>query len=478
LNDQEQVAQYALAQAAMNEDWASNARWKGVERPYKAEDVLRLRGSIQIEHTLARMGAERLWELLQSEPYINALGAMTGNQAVQQVQAGLKAIYVSGWQVAADANNAGTMYPDQSLYPADSVPNLCRRINNALQRADQVHHAEGKVSPGQTWFAPLVADAEAGFGGTLNAFELMKGMIEAGAACVHFEDQLSAAKKCGHLGGKVLVSTTEAIQKLVAARLAADVMGVPTLIMARTDADSAHLLTSDIDPRDRAFCTGERTAEGFFCIRGGIESAIARGLAYAPYADLIWCETSHPDIEEARRFAKAIHAKYPGKMLAYNCSPSFNWRKNLDEAAIARFQPELACMGYKFQFVTLAGFHALNLSMFELARGYKLAGMTAYSRLQEKEFSRESQYGYEAVKHQRFVGTGYFDQVQQAISGGLASTTALAGSTEVEQFMEKESLAQAEHTQRTDLQLMLIDRLKIPITVNPGPEEMLLPSGD
>ena len=313
LCDQERVAQYALAQAAMNQDWASNPRWKGVERPYTAEDVLRLRGSIHIEHTLARMGAERLWELLQTDPYINALGAMSGNQAVQQVQAGLKAIYVSGWQVAADANNAGTMYPDQSLYPADSVPNLCRRINNALQRADQVHHAEGKVAPGQTWFAPLIADAEAGFGGTLNAFELMKGMIEAGAACVHFEDQLSSAKKCGHLGGKVLVSTTEAIQKLVAARLAADVMGVPTLIMARTDADSAHLLTSDIDPRDREFCTGERTSEGFFRIRGGIESAIARGLAYAPYADMIWCETSHPDMEEARRFAEAIHAKYPGK---------------------------------------------------------------------------------------------------------------------------------------------------------------------
>ena len=313
LSDQERVAQYALAQAAMNQDWASNPRWKGVERPYTAEDVLRLRGSIHIEHTLARMGAERLWELLQTDPYVNALGAMTGNQAVQQVQAGLKAIYVSGWQVAADANNAGTMYPDQSLYPADSVPNLCRRINNALQRADQVHHAEGKVAPGQTWFAPLIADAEAGFGGTLNAFELMKGMIEAGAACVHFEDQLSSAKKCGHLGGKVLVSTTEAIQKLVAARLAADVMGVPTLIMARTDADSAHLLTSDIDPRDREFCTGERTSEGFFRIRGGIESAIARGLAYAPYADLIWCETSHPDMEEARQLRRSDSREVSGK---------------------------------------------------------------------------------------------------------------------------------------------------------------------
>src|SRR4030088_3525349 len=326
--------------------------------------------------------------------------------------------YVSGWQVAADANNAGQMYPDQSLYPADSVPNMCRRINNALQRADQIHHAEGKVAPSQTWFVPLVADAEAGFGGTLNAFELMKGMIEAGAACVHFEDQLSSAKKCGHLGGKVLVSTTEAIQKLVAARLAADVLGVPTLVMARTDADSAQLLTSDIDVRDRKFCTGERTTEGFFRIRGGIDAAIARGLAYAPYADLIWCETSHPDLEEARQFADAIHAKYPEKMLAYNCSPSFNWRKKLDEQTIARFQPELASMGYKFQFVTLAGFHALNLSMFELARGYKMSGMTAYSRLQEEEFSCEHEHGYEAAKHQHFVGTGYYDEVQQVIAKG------------------------------------------------------------
>src|SRR2546421_6306823 len=341
LSDRERDAQYALAQEAMQHDWATNSRWNGVERPYTAEDVLRLRGSIHIEHTLARMGAERLWQLLQTDEYVNALGAMTGNQAVQQVQAGLKAVYVSGWQVAADANDSGQMYPDQSLYPADSVPNLCRRINYALQRADQIHHAEGKVSPSQTWFAPLVADAEAGFGGTLNTFELMKGMIETGAACVHFEDQLSSAKKCGHLGGKVLVSTSEAIQKLVAARLAADVMEVPTLIMARTDADSANLLTSDIDPRDREFCTGERTAEGFFRIRGGVESAIARGLAYAPYADLIWCETSHPDIEEAQRFADAIRAQYPGKALAYNCSPSFNWRKNLDETTIARFQPQL-----------------------------------------------------------------------------------------------------------------------------------------
>ena len=477
-NEEEKTAQYALAMECMDYEWANNPRWKGIERPYTAEDVLRLRGSIQIEHTLARMGAERLWNLLKAEPYVNSLGAMTGNQAVQQVQAGLKSIYVSGWQVAADANNAGQMYPDQSLYPADSVPNLCRRINSALQRADQVHHAEGKVSPGETWFAPLVADAEAGFGGTLNAFELMKGMIEAGAACVHFEDQLSSAKKCGHLGGKVLVSTTEAIQKLVAARLAADVMGVPSLIMARTDADSATLLTSDIDARDRAFCTGERTSEGFFRIRGGIESAIARGLAYAPYADMIWCETSHPDLEEARQFAQAIHAKFPGKILAYNCSPSFNWRKKLDEETIARFQPELARMGYKYQFVTLAGFHALNLSMFELARGYKLAGMTAYSRLQEKEFSRETEYGYEAVKHQRFVGTGYFDQVQQVISGGLTSTTALAGSTEAEQFGGLKALQHPEHGPDAACQPILGDCPHVPVQIEQDPEEMLLPSGD
>ncbi len=478
LNPQERTAQYRLAAQAIAQDWATNSRWNGVERPYTAEDVLRLRGSIHIEHTLARMGAERLWDLLQTEPYINALGAMSGNQAVQQVQAGLKAIYVSGWQVAADANNAGTMYPDQSLYPADSVPNLCRRINNALQRADQVHHVEGKVAPGQTWFAPLIADAEAGFGGTLNAFELMKGMIEAGAACVHFEDQLSSAKKCGHLGGKVLVPTPEAIQKLVAARLAADVMGVPTLIMARTDADSANLLTSDIDERDRAFCTGERTSEGFFRIKGGIESAIARGLAYAPFADLIWCETSHPDLAEAKQFAQAIRSQYPDKMLAYNCSPSFNWRKNIDEATIARFQPELAKMGYKFQFVTLAGFHALNLSMFELARGYKLSGMTAYTRLQEKEFSREAEYGYEAVKHQRFVGTGYFDKVQQVISGGLASTTALTGSTESEQFVGVKPQALPEKGPDAACEPILGNCPHTPVNIDIGSEDMLLPSGD
>jgi len=420
-------------------NWQTSPRWHGITRPYTQHDVNRLQGSFQIEHTLARHGAERLWNLLhdETESYVPALGAVTGNQAVQQVKAGLKAIYVSGWQVAADANNAGQMYPDQSLYPADSVPNLVRRINQALMRADQIHHAEGNNNNNVAdinWFPPLIADAEAGFGGNLNAFELMKAMIEAGAACVHFEDQLSSAKKCGHLGGKVLVPTTEAIQKLVAARLAADVMGVPTLIMARTDADSANLLTSDIDPRDREFLTGERTVEGFYHIRGGLKAAIARAIAYAPYADILWCETSKPDLEEAREFADAVHHVYPGKLLAYNCSPSFNWKKNLDDATIASFQRELAAMGYKFQFITLAGFHTLNFAMFELARGYKQAGMTAYSRLQEKEFLREQQFGYEAVKHQRFVGTGYFDAVQQVITNGTASTMALEGSTEKAQF--------------------------------------------
>jgi isocitrate lyase len=411
--------------------WAGK-RWQGITRPYTATDVERIRGSIRIDYTLARMGAERLWELLQSEAYVPALGAMTGNQAIQQVRAGLKAIYVSGWQVAADANDAGQMYPDQSLYPVNSVPSLVARINNALLRADQVHHAEGNSDV--YWFAPLIADAEAGFGGTLNAFELMKAMIQAGAACVHFEDQLSSAKKCGHLGGKVLVSTGEAIQKLVAARLAADALDVPTLIMARTDANAANLLTSDVDPRDRQFCTGERTPEGFFRIRGGLHSAIARARAYAPFADLVWCETAEPSLQEARIFAEAVLSEFPGKLLAYNCSPSFNWRKKLDDATIARFQRELAAMGYRFQFVTLAGFHALNLSMFELARGYRENGMTAYARLQEKEFSREQNYGYEAVKHQRFVGTGYFDKVAQVIAGGASSTLALEGSTEQAQF--------------------------------------------
>ncbi len=418
----------------LGKTWATDPRWTGISRPYTPEDVDRLRGTLRIEHTLARLGAEQLWKLLHTEDYVNALGAMSGNQAVQMVSAGLKAIYVSGWQVAADANNAGQMYPDQSLYPADSVPNLVRRLNNALMRADQIHHSEGKN--GVNWFVPLIADAEAGFGGTLNAFELMKGMIEAGAACVHFEDQLSSAKKCGHLGGKVLVSTQEAVQKLVAARLAADVLGVPTLILARTDANSAYLLTSDIDPIDREFCTGERTTEGFFAIRGGLDSAIARGLAYAPYADMIWCETSEPNLEEAKRFADAIHAKFPGKLLAYNCSPSFNWKKKLDDKTIARFQPALAEMGYKFQFITLAGFHVLNLSMFELARAYKDNGMTAYSRVQEKEFAREYSHGYSAVKHQRFVGTGYFDAVTQVISSGKSSVMALEHSTEAEQFRE------------------------------------------
>jgi isocitrate lyase len=426
--------------------WGTNPRWQGVTRPYTSKDVERLRGSIHVEHTLARLGAERLWKLLHEEEYVPALGAMTGNQAVQQVTAGLKAIYVSGWQVAADANDAGQMYPDQSLYPANSVPNLIRRINQALTRADQVHHAEGKN--GTYWFAPMIADAEAGFGGNLNAFELMKGMIEAGAACVHFEDQLSSAKKCGHLAGKVLVPTVEAIQKLVAARLAADVLGVPTLIMARTDADSATLLTSDIDPRDHQFITGERTPEGFFRIRGGIDSAIARGVAYAPYVDLIWCETSKPDLGEARKFAEAIHAKFPGKMLAYNCSPSFNWKKNLDDATIARFQRELGAMGYKFQFITLAGFHVLNLAMFDLARTYAQSGMTAYCEIQEKEFESERQHDYEAVKHQRFVGTGYFDAVQQVIAGGTASTTALEGSTESAQFTHADSVPAQKSSER------------------------------
>jgi isocitrate lyase len=411
-------------------------RWKGITRPYSPMDVERLRGSVRIEHTFARMGAENLWNLLHTEPYVAALGAMTGNQAIQQVHAGLKAVYVSGWQVAADANLSGEMYPDQSLYPADSVPSLVRRINKALQRADQTHHAEGKN--GINWFAPLIADAEAGFGGNLNAFELMKAMIEAGAACVHFEDQLSSAKKCGHLGGKVLVSTSEAIQKLVAARLAADVMDVPTLIMARTDADSAALLTSDVDPRDREFLTGERTTEGFFGIRSGLKTAIARAIAYAPYADLVWCETSKPDLREAREFAEAVHAKFPGKLLAYNCSPSFNWKKHLSDSTIASFQRELAARGYKFQFITLAGFHSLNLSMFELARGYKSDGMAAYSQLQEREFRCEQTAQYEAVKHQRFVGTGYFDDVQHVISSGTASTKALEGSTENNQFLERE----------------------------------------
>jgi isocitrate lyase len=452
-------------------DWNTNPRWARITRPYKQQEVERARGTIHVEHTRARVGAERLWNLLHSESYVPSLGAMTGNQAVQQVQAGLQAIYVSGWQVAADANDAGQMYPDQSLYPANSVPSLCRRINQALTRADQVHHAEGQN--GTYWFAPLVSDAEAGFGGNLNAFELMKAMIEAGAACVHFEDQLSSAKKCGHLGGKVLVPTAEAIQKLVAARLAADVMGVPTLIMARTDADSAGLLTSDVDPRDREFLTGERTAEGFFGVRSGLEPAIARAIAYAPYVDLIWCETSHPDLEEARLFAEGVHAKFPGKMLAYNCSPSFNWKKKLDDATIAKFQKELAAMGYKFQFITLAGFHALNLGMFELARTYKQSGMSAYSQLQEKEFSSESQHGYEAAKHQRFVGTGYFDTVTQVIAGGTSSVTALAGSTEAEQFGGVKGQENPKQVRQP-----VVGKRPPVAAFTPGPEESLQPSGD
>jgi isocitrate lyase len=417
----------------LEEGWTKDKRWHGIVRPYSPEDVQRLRGTIHVEHTLARMGAERLWYLVKNEPYVHALGAMTGNQAVQQVKGGLKAIYVSGWQVAADANEAGQVYPDQSLYPADSVPALVRRINNALTRADQIHHSEGKN--GIYWYAPLVADAEAGFGGVLNAFELTKGLIEAGAAAVHFEDQLSSAKKCGHMGGKVLVPTMEAVQKLVAARLAADVCGVPTLVVARTDAMSAHLITSDVDPRDGDFIiSGPRTFEGFYRVRAGIDIAIARALAYAPYADMLWCETSEPDLDDAKKFAEGVHSKFPEKLLAYNCSPSFNWKKKLDDKDIARFIPALGEMGYKFQFITLAGFHSLNLSMFELARGYKDAGMTAYSRLQQKEFSRESEFGYEAIKHQRFVGAGYFDDITQLITSGTASTLALEGSTEQEQF--------------------------------------------
>ncbi|RDI98869.1 isocitrate lyase [Dyella solisilvae] len=412
-------------------DWKNNPRWSGIQRNYSAEDVARLRGTVPVEHSLARRGAERLWKSLQQEDFVNALGALTGNQAMQQVKAGLQAIYLSGWQVAADANLAGEMYPDQSLYPANSVPSVVKRINNTLLRADQLHHAEGQNDI--DWMVPIVADAEAGFGGVLNAFELMKAMIEAGAAGVHFEDQLASVKKCGHMGGKVLVPTREAVDKLNAARLAADVLGVPTLIVARTDADAADLLTSDIDDNDKPFVTGERTVEGFFRVRPGLEQAISRGLAYAPYADLVWCETSKPNLEEARRFAEAIHAKYPGKLLAYNCSPSFNWKKNLDDATIARFQKELGAMGYKFQFITLAGFHSLNYGMFDLAYGYARRQMSAFVELQEREFAA-AERGFTAVKHQREVGTGYFDAVTQAIQQGQSSTTALKGSTEEAQF--------------------------------------------
>ena len=417
----------------MTHDWKSSPRWAGIRRPYSAQDVLKLSGTVQVEHTLARLGAERLWSLLESEPFVRSLGAVTGNQAVQMVQAGLKAIYLSGWQVAGDANDAGQTYPDQSLYPADSAPNLARRINNALLRADQIAHQAGKTDT--HWLAPIVADAESGFGGNLNAFELMRAMIEAGVAGVHFEDQLSSAKKCGHMGGKVLVPTREFVQKLVAARLAADIANVPTLVVARTDAESAQLLTTDVDPYDERFITSrERSYEGFFYIQGGVEYAIARGLAYAPYADVIWCETGHPDLGEAREFAQGIHEKFPGKLLAYNCSPSFNWRRNLDERTIGVFQEELGALGYKYQFVTLAGFHAINSTMFELASGYRDEGMAAYSRLQEKEFAMERDLGFSAVRHQSFVGAGYFDEVQIVVTSGTASTTAMHGSTEEEQF--------------------------------------------
>ncbi|KKB35727.1 isocitrate lyase [Bacillus thermotolerans] len=420
----------------LKEQWAKEERWQGITRPYTAEDVIKLRGSIDIEYTLARRGAEKLWNYLNTEDFINALGALTGNQAVQQVKAGLKAIYLSGWQVAADANLSGQMYPDQSLYPANSVPHVVKRINQSLQRADQIAHMEGDDSI--DYFAPIVADAEAGFGGQLNVFELMKGMIESGAAGVHFEDQLSSEKKCGHLGGKVLLPTKTAVKNLISARLAADVMGTPTILIARTDANAADLITSDFDPADAPFITGERTPDGFYRTKAGLDQAIARGLAYAPYADLIWCETSEPNLEEARRFAEAIHEKFPGKMLAYNCSPSFNWKAKLDDETIENFQVELGKMGYKFQFVTLAGFHSLNHSMFQLANGYKDRGMGAYSELQQAEFASEKD-GYTATRHQREVGTGYFDQVSMVVSGGESSTTALKGSTEEEQFQAQKA---------------------------------------
>jgi len=421
--------------AEIRNEW-EGSRWDGVERPYTAEDVLRLRGSIKIEHTLARLGAERLWRMMHEQPFVRSLGALTGNQAVQQVKAGLEAIYLSGWQVAADANGAGQMYPDQSLYPVDSVPSVVKAINQALQRADQIHHSEGKN--GIDWFAPIVADAEAGFGGALNVFELTKALIEAGAGGIHFEDQLSSEKKCGHMGGKVLLPTAQGIRNLISARLAADVMGVPTVLISRTDADSGALITSDIDPTDQPFLTGERTAEGFYRVNNGLDYAITRGLAYAPFVDVVWCETSEPSIEEAREFAEGIHEKFPGKLLAYNCSPSFNWKRKLGDEDVAMFQEQLGEMGYKFQFVTLAGFHSLNYSMFELARGYGERGMAAYVELQEAEFAAEK-HGYSATRHQREVGAGYFDEVAQVVAGGTASTTALTGSTEEEQFDTAES---------------------------------------
>ncbi len=419
--------------AALEKDWADNPRWKGVTRPYSAKDVVNLRGSVQPEHTLAKRGAEKLWKSIHTEPFVNALGALTGNQAMQQVKAGLKAIYLSGWQVAGDANAAGEMYPDQSLYPINSVPQVVRRINNTFARADQIQWSEGKNDI--DFFAPIVADAEAGFGGVLNAFELMKAMIDAGAAGVHWEDQLASVKKCGHMGGKVLVPSREAVEKLVAARLAADVMGTSTLVIARTDAEAADLLTSDVDANDKPFCTGERTMEGFYKTKPGLDQAISRGLAYSPYADLVWCETGKPDLAYAKKFAEAIHKQFPGKLLAYNCSPSFNWKKNLDDATIAKFQKELGAMGYKFQFITLAGFHSLNYSMFNLAHGYARNQMSAFVELQEAEFAA-AEKGFTAVKHQREVGTGYFDAVTQVIQSGQSSTTALKGSTEDEQFFD------------------------------------------
>jgi len=422
----------------LESDWAENPRWQGIKRTYTPTDVVRLRGSLPIEYTLAKVGAEKLWRQVTTTDYVHALGALTGNQAVQMVKAGLKSIYLSGWQVAGDANSAWQMYPDQSLYPVDSVPQVLRKINNALRRADQIHYAEGDLSI--DWHVPIVADAEAGFGGVLNAFELMKAMIESGASGVHFEDQLASAKKCGHMGGKVLVPTQEAVQKLLAARLAADVMGVPTVLVARTDALGAGLLTNDIDPYDHAFITGKRTVEGFFETKIGLEQGISRGLAYAPYADLIWMETGKPDLGLAREFAQAVHEKFPGKLLAYNCSPSFNWKKHLDDATIAKFQQELGAMGYKYQFITLAGFHSLNYSMFDLADKYRDQGMTAYVQLQEQEFASESR-GYTATKHQREVGAGYFDDITQVIMGGHSSITALSGSTEEEQFTDEKAVA-------------------------------------
>jgi isocitrate lyase len=419
---------------SLERDWAHNPRWKGVKRGYGAAEVVRLRGSLRIEHTLAKRGAEKLWQMMQERSFVNSLGALTGNQAVQQVKAGVPAIYLSGWQVAADANDSLQMYPDQSLYAVSSVPTVVKRINNALARADQIQWMEGGDE--LDYFAPIVADAEAGFGGVLNAYELMRAMIEAGAAGVHFEDQLASVKKCGHMGGKVLVPTQEAVQKLIAARLAADVAGVPTVLLARTDAEAAGLVTSDIDENDRPFLTGERTAEGFYRVRNGIEQAIARGLAYAEYADMVWCETGTPDLAFAKAFAEAIRKRYPDKLLAYNCSPSFNWKRNLDDATIGKFQHELGAMGYKFQFITLAGFHALNYSMFELAYGYARKNMTAFVELQQKEFAA-AEKGFTAVKHQREVGTSYFDEITQAVTGGKSSTTALHGSTEDEQFFDE-----------------------------------------